>query len=214
MISRIKGFIREFGESQLLIDVQGFSYEVLVPSSILKDIRERTNSTGECELVTYHYHQIDMNRGTPMLIGFINEVEREFFIRFITVAGMGPKAAIKALAQPIPVIAQGIDDGNLELLRSLPGIGAQRAKEIVAKLQGKVGKFALIQTGGGVSQTARNRSSVIEEEAIAVLIQLEYKKPEAKQMVQAALQRSPKVKTAEELLNEVYRQQKMVMEPA
>lgn len=214
MITRIKGFIREFGESHVLIDVNGFSYEVLVPSSILKTIRERTEANGECELVTYHYHQIDMNRSTPMLIGFINEIEREFFIRFISVSGVGPKAAIKALAQPIPVIAQGIDEGNLELLRSLPGIGEQRAREIVAKLQGKVGKYALIQTGENVSQTVRTMSSVIEEEAIAVLIQLEYKKLEAKQKVQAALARNPKVKTVEELLNEVYRQQKMVMEPA
>ena len=49
----------------------------------------------------------------------------------------------------------------------------------------------------------------IEDEAIAVLVQLEYKKSEAKQMVRSALERDPKVSSAEELLNKVYRQQKV-----
>jgi hypothetical protein len=48
---------------------------------------------------------------------------------------------------------------------------------------------------------------------VAILIQLEYKRAEAKQMVQEALKRNPKAKTSEELLNAVYRQHKL-LEPA
>ena len=106
-----------------------------------------------------------------------------------------------------------MDEGDLTLLKSLPGVGEQRGKEIIAKLQGKVGKFGLIQTKGQVPQVATAAQTALEEEAVAVLVQLEYKKVEAKQMVRAALERNSKVGTAEELLNEVYRQQRLAPTP-
>jgi Holliday junction DNA helicase RuvA len=209
MISRLRGIVRELGEQSLLMDVQGVGYEVLVAPSILRVIQERLQPTGELELVTFHYQQLEVGRGLPVLIGFLNEVEREFFTRFISVSGVGPRGALKALTQPIPVIAKAIDEGDLSLLRSLPGIGEQRAKEIIAKLQGKVGKFALIQRRGDATPPAAAEPNALEEEAVAVLVQLEYKRAEARSMVKAALERNPKVKSAEELLNEVYRQQRL-----
>ena len=212
MISRLRGIVREITPTHLLVDVNGIGYDVLVAPSILRAIQERMSETGEVELVTFHYQQLEVGRGIPVLIGFLNEVEREFFTRFISVSGVGPRAALKALTQPIPVIAKAIDEGDATLLRSLPGIGEQRAKEIVAKLQGKVGKFALIQTKGAPTDSAEASSPAIADEAVAILVQLEYKRPEAKQMVKAALERNPQVKTVEELLNEVYHQQRLVEE--
>ena len=212
MISRLRGRVREQGDFQVLVDVQGICYEVLVPPSILRALPERMEPNGEVELVTFHYQQLEVGRGIPVLIGFFNEIEREFFARFISVSGVGPKAALKALTLPIPVIAQAIDEGDLSLLRSLPGIGEQRAKEIVAKLQGKVGKYALMRTKDAVPQPGHAEQTALEEEAVAILMQLEYKTVEAKQMVRAALERNPKANTSEELLNEVYRQQRVATE--
>lgn len=209
MIARIRGLVREIGESQVLLDVNGISYDVFLPPSILRILPERLGPNGEVELVTFHYQQLDVGRGVPVLIGFLNEIEREFFVRFISVSGVGPKAALRAMTIPIPSIAQAIDEGDLSALRALPGIGEQRAREIVAKLQGKVGKYALIQSKETPAPSAGQPQSALEEEAVAILVQLEYKKPEAKQMVRLALERNPKLKTAEELLNEVYRQQRL-----
>ena len=213
MISRIRGTVREMGDQQLLMEVNGICYEVFVPPTVMRTLADRIDPTGELELVTYHYHHVEVSRGIPILIGFLNDIEREFFERFITVAGIGPKAALKALTEPIPVIAQAIDEGNLTLLKSLPGIGDQRAREIVAKLQGKVGTFGLIQTRPEGAAPSAEAPSALEEEALAILLRLEYKKPEAKQMVKAALERNPKLKTSEELLNEIYRQQRLAEEP-
>ena len=209
MISRIRGTVRTIGEMQVLLEVAGITYEVLVPPSILRVIQERPDPFAEVELVTFHYQQLEVGRGIPILIGFLNDIEREFFSRFISVSGVGPRAALKALTQPIPVIAQAIDDGNLSVLRSLPGIGEQRAREIVAKLQGKVGKYALMHTKEASLEARAEGASVLEEEAVAVLVQLEYKKVEAKQMVRAALERNSHLKTSEDVLNEVYRQQRL-----
>ena len=216
MISRIRGTVQKIADTFLLLDVNGIGYEVFIPQTILRAVQERLSPDGELELITFHYQQLEVGRGIPVLIGFLNEIEREFFLRFISVAGIGPRAAVKALTQPIPVIAQAIDEGNVSLLRSLPGIGEQRAKEIIAKLQGKVGKFALIQAKESLPPSAVSDQAAIEEEAIAVLVQLEYKRPEAKQMVKAAIARNPNVKSAEDLLNAIYRTQRLAVaeEPA
>ena len=213
MISRMRGAVREIGELQLLLEVNGICYDVFMPASLLRVLPERLGPNGEIEFVTFHYQQLEVGRGIPVLIGFFNDIEREFFVRFISVAGVGPRAALKALTLPIAAIAQAIDEGDLALLRSLPGIGEQRAKEIVAKLQGKVGKYALIQAKESIAEPAETGKGAIEDEAVAVLVQLEYKKTEAKEMVRAALQRNPGVKSSEELLNEVYRQQRLAAEP-
>lgn len=204
MISQISGRIAQRTASGLLIDVQGLCYEVLVPAAILQALDGQSVADGTIRLYTFHYHHVEPSRATPMLIGFTHEVEREFFERFITVSGVGPKAALRAISQPIPLIARAIDEGDLEFLRRLPGIGPQRAKEIVAKLQGKVGKYGLLQMTAAPAPVGDEADAAAE--ALAILLQLQYKPSEAKVMVQQARQRLPAAATAEELLNEVYRQ--------
>ncbi len=207
MISRIHGTISQRHETSVVVDVHGLSYEVFIPPTILKTLDRHLAADGTVSLVTLHYHQVDVSRSVPILIGFANEIEKEFFERFITVSGVGPKAALKALALPISVIASAIDAGDMSVLKSLPGIGEQRAREIIAKLQGKVGKFGLIKDRAvPASATTPPSADGLAEEAIAVLLQLQYSKPEAKDMVHAALKRAPQAKTTEDVLNEVYRQ--------
>lgn len=207
IISHIKGKIAKRKNSSLIIDVDGgFSYEVLIPGCVMKSIDGSVAPDGTIKLITYHYHHTDPARSIPVLIGFLNEIEKEFFEKFITVSGIGPKAAVRALNASIPQIVKAIADGDLATLKSLPGIGEQRAKEIVAKLQNKVGKFGLIQEYG-IEITVTKEPDFVEE-ATDVLLQLQYKKQEAKEMIKKALERSPGIKTAEDLLNEVYKQKK------
>lgn len=207
MIARISGKIIEKGEHHLLLSNAGITYEVLIPQTIMQRLQEHIREDGTIDLITYHYHQVEPSKSTPVLIGFLNEVEKEFFQAFITVSGIGPRAALKALNKPISLIAQAIDNGNIVFLKSLPGIGQQRAKEIVAKLQNKIGKFGLIQDKAGPVQD--KQSSHIEEEALAVLMQLQYRRPEAQVMLKKAFQHNSQIKTTEELLNEVYKQRKL-----
>jgi Holliday junction DNA helicase RuvA len=206
MIAQITGKVIQKNSDSLIIDVHGLCYEVFIPSTIMCRIEEHFNQDGIIRLVTYHYLAVEPAKSTPILVGFLNEVEKDFFEKFITVSGIGPKAALRALNKPISVIAQAIDEGNSNFLRSLPGIGPQRAKEIIAKLQGKVGKFALIQD----KEKKEDLDSQInlEDAALNVLMQLQYRKQEAMQMIRKALERMPSIKTIEELLNEVYRQRK------
>jgi len=203
MISHISGKIKKRKDSSVILDVNGISYEVLIPPSVMKAIDKTAAEDGSIELVTYHYYQLEPSKGIPVLVGFLNEIEKEFFEKFITVSGVGPKAACRALSLSFSVIADAIDKGDMKLLRTLPGIGEQRAREIIAKLQGKVGKFGLIQDRfADASPAARDD---IKEEALGVLLQLQYKRNEAKDMIEKALQRSPGLGSCEEILNEVYK---------
>jgi len=203
MISTIKGRLLKKYEMSLLLDVNGIGYEVLVPMAVLGELKD-TQEGEDVGLVTFHYYATDPSKGIPILIGFNNEIEKEFFIKFISISGIGPKAAVKALNRPISEIATAIDKGDVNTLRALPGIGAQRAKEIVAKLQDKVGKFGLIQDSFKPSDIAIKQD--LEEEALQVLMQLQYKKQQAQDMIKKAIERNPQVSTSEELLNEVYKQ--------
>lgn len=205
MISYITGKIKRKTEEGLIVDVNGLAYEVLIPKAVMNVLENNLSSDGNIELVTYHYLHVEPSRSRPILIGFSNEIERDFFEQFITVSGVGPKAAVRALSQPISVIAEAIDTANFAMLKTLPGIGEQRAREIVAKLQGKVGKFCLIQDKIKL-QPHLQAEQDIQEEAMAVLLQLQYKRNEANEMIQKALQANPQAQTAEDILNQVYRQ--------
>ena len=207
MIARISGKIIERGTNFIVIDVGGVCYEVLIPVAVMQNLDKGICVDSTVNLITYHYFQIEPSRSIPVLIGFLNEIEKEFFEAFITVSGIGPRAAVKALNKPISSIAQAIDEANIDFLKSLPGIGQQRAKEIVAKLQNKVGKFGLIQDAKFKQKEIE--SGDIQDEALAVLMQLEYKKSEALTMIKKALERSSDIQTTEELLNEVYKQRKL-----
>lgn len=205
MIVQITGKLVEKKEQSLVIDVNGLCYEVIVPASVFQRVDETEDQNGNIHLITYHYFQISPSSGTPLLIGFINEIERDFFQQFIKVSGIGPRAAVKALDKPISDITRAIDAGDVKYLTTLPGIGTQRAKEIVAKLQGKIGRFGLIQDQRTASQE-HSASLLWQEEALEVLLQLQYKRNEADAMIQKALGRSETIRTTEELLNEIYKQ--------
>ena len=172
MIAKIRGKVIKKNELSVVVDVSGIAYEVLVPPVIMKAIDHAQDSEGAVSLVTYHYYQMDTAKAIPVLVGFLNEIEREFFELFITVSGVGPKAACKALAISFAEIAEAIDRGDMTFLKTLPGIGEQRAREIIAKLQGKVGKFALIRDKdyAGTPKVEED----IKDEALNILLQLQY----------------------------------------
>ncbi|MBF0253763.1 MAG: hypothetical protein HQL11_01375 [Candidatus Omnitrophica bacterium] len=206
MIVRMDGHLAERSDHSVTLNVGGIHHEVFVAAGVLRDM-EALQEGEAVSLVIYHYVQSDPSRSIPVLIGFKNKIEREFFEKFITVSGIGPRAALKALSVAIPQIATAIDQGDRAFLKTLPGVGDQRAREIIAKLEGKVGKFALIRDGGARGETPPKTD--LEEEAMQVLLQLQYRKDEAQKMLERALGSKSGIQSVEELLNEVYRQ-KMV----
>lgn len=203
MIGRLKGRLVGISREKCLLDVNGLVYEVGISKNIANKLEDMVNKN--VELVVYHYISMDKHRGIPFLIGFLEELEKEFFELFISVSGIGPKAALKAFDKPIPVIAQAIEEGNIEFLRGLGGIGTQKAKQIVAALQGRVGRFALIRD---YEKPLSDERKEIIEEAKQILLRLQYKSSEINRMIKKALESNPEIDNIEDLLNEIYRQRR------
>jgi Holliday junction DNA helicase RuvA len=201
VFSRISGTLLERDGDAVRIDVGGLAYDVVLPPSITAKIDVAPG--GAVALEVFAQLQIDGNSGRYVFFGFTNAVEREFFEALISVAGVGPKAAARAFSAPMGRIARAIDSGDHTFLKTLPGIGQQKARDIVAKLQGKVGRFLLIQDAP--VRPAPPAMPDFADEALAVLLQLAYRRPEAEAMIAETLAAAPAIRDAESLLAEIYR---------
>jgi Holliday junction DNA helicase RuvA len=203
MISKIRGNLIKKEENRAVVDIGGICYEVNIPVTVSSRLNK--NSEGLVELVIYHYFNMDKNRGIPVMIGFIDDLEKEFFEKFISISGIGPKVALKAFDKPIALIARAIEDGDLAFLKTLDGIGIQKAKQIIASLQGKVGRFALLKSEKETKIPVKNE---IIDEACGILKRLQYNTKEIEEMIKKALDAKPDVGNVEDFLNEIYRQRK------
>jgi Holliday junction DNA helicase RuvA len=207
MLTRIRGKILEFGENSIIVDVNGLGFDVLVPSSILKTLENKPKDE-DITLVVYFYLQLTPSRGTPVMIGFNSEMEREFFEHFISITSIGPKTAVKSLIYPFSRIARAIDSADEPFLKTMPGIGPRKVKEIIAKLQGKLSRFTVTEQGeeGAVEKRSVFIPVDIKDEALEVLLQLQYNKTDALKKIEKALLRKPDIKTSEELINLIWKE--------
>lgn len=205
MIGYLEGRLLKKETDRVLLLVNQVGYEILLPAIVMKSLQE--NDVGD-DISFYIYYQQTERQPKPALIGFNLEVEKEFFQYFISVEDIGPLKAVKALEIPVREIATAIEAGEIAKLTRLKGIGRRTAHKIIATLEGKMGKFALIQP-----EDYREEAPPDEDFAAQVLEvmvkQLGHKAADAKRMVAKAMKRNKAITTAEELFDEVYRGEKM-----
>jgi holliday junction DNA helicase RuvA len=206
MIRYIEGKLLKKEEDRIVVLANGVGYEILLPAIVRQTYQsKKAGEDGETVKLYIHYHQTE-RQPKPLLIGFNFEPEKEFFEKFITVEAIGPPTAVKALVLPIPQIARAIEERDAKALERLRGIGKRTADKIIATLQGKVGKFALMQEDE-IREPAEVEDFVKQVEEVLVK-DLGHKAGEAQRLVKEALLRSPTITTPEELFEEVYRGQK------
>jgi Holliday junction DNA helicase RuvA len=212
VIASLSGRVRRKLEDRIILECGGIGYEVFLPPIVFRQLEHLHAGEGDgataLSLVTHYHATRDQPR--PVLIGFTEELDKEFFEKLITVKDMGPMVAARALAAPIGEIASSIARGDEKYLRSLPGIGPQKAKNIVAQLQGKVAKFALARDGQAapapLPRAPEPGDEAVKEMVWEVLVkQLGHRPTEASQLIADALKRRPDLVTAEELFDEIYR---------
>ena len=209
MIATLSGRLRQKLEDRIVLEVGGVGYEVFLPPTVMRQIdrEEAGPNGGGLELVIYYHATRDQPR--PVLIGFTADLDKEFFEKLITVKDIGPMVAARALAVPVGELASAIARQDEKFLRALPGIGPQKAKNIVAQLHGKVAKFALAREEGAVpapTAPASPDAEALRELVWEVLVkQLGHRPSEASQLIGDALARRPDVGTPEELFEEIYR---------
>ena len=206
MISALTGELRRLGDDRIHIQVGPLLYEMLVTAA---DIQVLQPSVGQ--EITFHtilYIEGDASGGNlePRLIGFLRAEDKAFFQLFITVKGIGPKKALKALVLPAGQIAQAIETRDSRFLVELPQIGKRMAEQIVAELAGKCGKFATPILPGKQSSAAPARSRpMVEEDAIAALMALGERRVDAELLLDRAKKATPALKSTDAFVREMLR---------
>jgi Holliday junction DNA helicase RuvA len=215
VIATLTGRLRRKLEDRVVVECGGLGYEVFLPPIAQRQIEHVTAGPGEkgseLELVIYYHATRDQPR--PVLIGFTSDLDKEFFEKLITVKDIGPMVAARALALPVGELAAAIARQDEKFLRGLPGVGPQKAKNIVAQLQNKVSKFALARDGAPVEPVAAAAKPTdadgLRELVWEIMVkQLGHRPSEASQLITDALRRRPSIMSPEELFDEIYRGQK------
>lgn len=203
MIGYLEGALLKKEGDRILLLANQVGYEVLLPVFVMETLR--TKSIGE-KISLYIFHQQTERQPKPVLIGFNLEVEKEFFQHFISVEAIGAMKAVKALDISVREIARAIEAKDVQKLKQLKGIGERTARKIIATLEGKMDKFALIRKAEKVKIPVEEDAA---KQVMDVLVgQLGYRVSDAKRMIAAALQRNSAITTSEELFEEVYRSEK------
>lgn len=203
MIAYLEGRLLKKDDDKIILLVNGVGYEIFLP--IVTAYQVSVKQCGET-MALHIFHYQSEHQAKPILIGFINEMDREFFQFIISVETIGPMKAAKAFSSPVGEIARAIEDSDAKFLSKLKGIGPRLAQKIIASLQGKVAKFALMMEEYPL-QKASDKSDIEKQVMEVLIIQLGYKQADAKKMILDAVLRRPDFSNPEELFEEVYRGQ-------
>jgi holliday junction DNA helicase RuvA len=204
VITKISGTLLALGDDSATIALEPFEYQVYIAESSRRALGQKVGE--RVSLFTIHYLDGDPSRGrvTPRLVGFLSEVEREFFEMFCSVDGVGAKKALRAMVRPVQDIAVMIEEQDAKGLSSLPGVGGATADRIIAKLRRKMSKFALL-VARQESYEAEVKRDVVAE-AFEALRTLGHSDSDARKLLDGVLAAKRKFPDVEAVLQAIYQQ--------
>jgi Holliday junction DNA helicase RuvA len=203
MISQIEGRIRRLWDDRAEVDIGGLTYELLLPSRAYQQLR-RNDPDKPVRLYTFHYLEGGMTSSpVPRLVGFISELDRDFFHLLRSVKNIGVKTALASMILPVSQFARAIESEDVPTLKSLPEIGPATAKRIIAELKGKLVKFLFMPEEGALE--AVPLAADYKAEAVEVLLQLGKRRSEAEDWVERTARQFPDIKESDKLLTEVFK---------
>ncbi|MFD0965487.1 Holliday junction branch migration protein RuvA [Seminibacterium arietis] len=182
MIGRLKGILIEKQPPEILLDVQGVGYELLLPMTSFYNLPE----IGQEAILFTH---LVVREDAHLLFGFYQKQDRTLFRELIKTNGVGPKLALAILsAMSVTEFAYAIEREELSKLVKIPGVGKKTAERLLVELKGKF--KSLQQTDFFIESTQlpsmeRNITSTDTQvdDAVAALVALGYKQLDAEKMV-------------------------------
>ena len=206
MITRVSGTLERVDPSANAVEISigPVVHEVLVTDLVRRGLQQRIGQA--VVLHTLEYLEGNPTRGNlvPRLVGFLSEVEREFFELICEVDGVGVRKALRAIVRPVGEIATAIEEQDAKALSALPGIGAATAERMIAKLRRRMPKFALL-----VAREAPGEAGAAADvlaETFDVLRSLGHSDADARRLVDALRAEKKKPKDVQDALEAVYRQ--------
>ncbi|MGB6977539.1 MAG: Holliday junction branch migration protein RuvA [Gammaproteobacteria bacterium] len=178
MIGRLRGILLEKKPPQVLIEVNGISYEVQVSMTTFYRLPELGRE------IILHTHLV-VREDAHVLYGFTHENERTLFRNLIKVSNVGPKSALAILSgvEPDEFVRCVMEQDTAQLSR-LPGIGKKTAERLVIEMRDRVAdwhtnalEFANVSLPGAeiITNTV--------QDAISALIALGYKPMDARRVI-------------------------------
>jgi Holliday junction DNA helicase RuvA len=122
--------------NQVIVDVGGVGYQVLIPLSTFAAL----GALNEPVTLLIHTH---LREDQLQLYGFLTVRERRTFELLISVTGIGPGLALRILSgKSADELLAAIRRGDVERLVGIPGIGKKTAERIVMELRDRVAELA------------------------------------------------------------------------
>jgi len=187
MIGQITGIIVSKIAPDVLVDVQGVGYEVLVSLGTFFELPEVGGG------VTLHTHFV-VRDDAQLLFGFSSLPERSLFRTLIKVNGVGPKMALGILSgMTAGEFAHAIRTNDVATLVKLPGVGKKTAERLVIEMRDRIDHIDVT-----TNESVAVKRPDIQQEAESALIALGYKPQDAAKMISRT--ESDQVTTAEQLI--------------
>jgi Holliday junction DNA helicase RuvA len=198
MIGQLRGQLLSKKPNLLLLDVQGVGYEIFIPLTSFYEL------PGEGSEVTLKIHT-HVREDALILFGFRSQREKDFFLKLISISGIGPKLAIAILSgAQVEELAQAVAEGNLARLTSIPGIGRKTAERLVLELKSQITPFLLPEQ----VEAARQGSAptALEEDILSALTNLGYPRSSAEKALSMVVRSAECDRTFENILRNTLRQ--------
>ncbi len=185
MIAFVEGLIFEKSPTQVVIDVNGIGYELLISITTYDALPE----TGKrVRLLTYQHVRED----NLLLFGFLERKEKAMFTKLISVSGIGPKLGLGILSGcSIENLTRYIVNEEIDHLKRLPGIGPKTAQRLSLELKDKLGEVQ--PDGVATSESFNAGQREIRAQAVTALISLGYSKSEAEKNLAKILIKNPDI---------------------
>ena len=185
MIAHLSGTLLSKNPNSVIVDVSGVGYEVNIPVSTFYEL-EDTGATVKLRIYTH------VKEDALQLYGFKTARERELFINFISVSGIGPKLGIALLSgMSADELIASIKSNNLARLTLIPGVGKKTAERLIVDLREKMAALSTAQTAEetGARPEAAEVSSAddVRSEALSGLMNLGYQRSAAEKAIDTAL---------------------------
>lgn len=129
MISFIKGKVASYGVDYVIVENHGIGYRVGFNRP------DRIALHQDITLYTYlHVREDELS-----LYGFLEELDLAIFMQLLGVKGLGPRTCLNILSRMSGQrILDAIENSDVDQLKTLPGIGARTAAQMVLDLRGKL----------------------------------------------------------------------------
>ena len=179
MISFLHGKLLEALPTQVIVDVHGMGYEILIPLSSYDKLPPPGN---EIKLLTH----LAVREDAHVLYGFMTTAERELFRLLInTVSGIGPKIALNVLSGiSVTAFRGAVANGDIKALSQISGVGKKTAERIVVELKDKIGAAGAWEAAS--AQRALSAEDQKVNDAVLALMALGFKQIEAHDSVRKA----------------------------